>query len=261
MSHFTETRGWIARQMCPNEPPPLPGPLKISVLTQCSRTKKLPKHPPVRVVRDADFLAAFTSEQGKEKLAELVHTLAPHTWPAEDVYTGQQHRRLMRAVQLAREVSGIKVDVHVASAGWGLIPGTQPVVPYDMTLSDLRRSQRARWAEWLGLPAAFTAWLAQPHELKMMLLGDTYLDAVGLSDKTGFPRPTIMFCSPSRSVRVSGVPNLYPVSLGNPEAGAYHCGVMALKGEVAGRFVAELASNLDFRARALFALHQAEQRR
>lgn len=188
-------------------------------------------------------------------MARTLSDLQPYQWPAEELYTGQQHRRLMRAVHLARQVRALFVDVHIVSAAWGIVAGNTLLPPYNASFSDLRKSALEQRAEQLGLRGAFSSWLARPDSLKMLLLGDAYLDAVGLTHRAHFPWPTIMLCSPGRSYAMNQ-PNCYAVGLGTKESSQYHCGVVALKGEVAGKFLLELANNLDFRARVLFAVNK-----
>lgn len=61
--------------------------------------------------------------------AELSNLLTP----AEDLYSGQQHVRLMRGIHGYQSANGNKADVDlwILSAGYGLVPGDQNLLLTD----------------------------------------------------------------------------------------------------------------------------------
>ena len=56
--------------------------------------------------------------QGKEKVAEREKELADYLVSAEEMYTGQQHVRLMRGIEA---IGRDKVDLNILSAGYGFL--------------------------------------------------------------------------------------------------------------------------------------------
>lgn len=252
---FEELRSWIGRQLCPNDPPPLAHNVKVSVVTSCTNDKKYPIGSQ-RVPLYVHLRHAHEGLEGQEHLRAMVDELALSKRPAEEMYTGQQHARLMKAVYRARETRPVKVDLKIVSAGWGFLDGKDPIVPYNCSFHDMGKRELHEWSARLGLKQAFSTWLKRKHELKILMLGDLYLEAVGVSHRTEFPSPTIMLCSPSRAYEMSRVPNVFPVGLGTKEATAYSCGVIAVKGEIASRLLNALIDDEDFRGRVSFALSQ-----
>jgi hypothetical protein len=54
------------------------------------------------------------------------------------MYTGQQHKRLLAGIKEAeRRVPGLDVDLRIVSAGYGLIPDSNRIAPYEATFNDM----------------------------------------------------------------------------------------------------------------------------
>src|SRR4051812_1872066 len=106
------------------------------------------------MTRTPDRVTVVTSCTG-------VKAAAPGAVPAEDLYRGQQHLRLMRGVRRLRD-AGTQVDLWVVSAGYGLVRGSDPVERYDRTFTGLRASKRQEAAQRLGIPAAIRDVLTTP---------------------------------------------------------------------------------------------------
>jgi hypothetical protein len=163
--------------------------------------------------------------------------------PAEELYAGQQHVRLMRGVNAYRgagEPSGA-LDLRIVSAGHGVVPARRPLLPYDETFSELPRGEVRRRGEALGIPAAVASALAQPRALNVVLLGDLYLHASALPDDLVLGAPTLALTSPNSGRRLPDLPGLVVVGLHNREARRFSCGLAALKGELARRLLVRLA--------------------
>src|SRR5687768_14802066 len=126
-------------------------------------------------MNDALRVNVITSCTGR-KLA-----LAPgDTAPAERLYCGQHHVRLMRGVEYLRG-AGATVDVWIVSAGHGLVHGAEPLATYEKTFQGRRRLERHAMASQLGIPQAIGAVLASRADLTIVLLGDDYLQACQLA--------------------------------------------------------------------------------
>ena len=100
----------------------------IAVLTSCTSTKQ---YKPSHELTQKDFADLSADAQGR-RIAEL----SEYTLPAYQMYTGNQHARLIAGIEDLR-ANGSTVDLHIISAGYGLIGGNQPIVPYECTFSGM----------------------------------------------------------------------------------------------------------------------------
>lgn len=80
----------------------------------------------------------------KEKLSEPA--------PARELYRGPSVARIVKIVDEVREM-GMRVDLFVISAKYGLLHENQVIHPYDETLSG--RAEVKKWAREMGLPQRF----------------------------------------------------------------------------------------------------------
>src|SRR4051812_44365113 len=71
--------------------------------------------------------------------------------PAEDLYCGQHHVRLMRGVCEARD-EGLDVDLSIVSAGHGIIDGHERLSPYEQTFQGKSNDARRALARTLAIP-------------------------------------------------------------------------------------------------------------
>lgn len=205
--------------------------LNISVLTACTGVK-------IDARGDVLTLADFT--RGSDHLAERHRELAPSLVPAETLYRGQQHLRLMRGVDAARR-RGHEVSVSIVSAGYGLLKGDAAVAPYECTFQGMRARDRRAWAGQLGLQAAVKRLLEQDAHIAIVLLGDDYLHACGLPGDVDLGAPTLVICGTRTGLRLEPIPSMHPLVLHKSDTGRFHCGLVGLKGEVAGRLLVRLA--------------------
>jgi len=162
---------------------------------------------------------------------------------AEELYAGQQHRRLMRGVQSYRVAGepGGRLELQILSAGRGVVAADQPLRSYDATFTGMRRAQLRRRAARLGVPKAVSGLLSQRRRLAVLLLGEDYLDAAQLASGIELGAPTLVFTSPRAGARLPSLPGLYPIALDNDDARRLSCGLVALKGELAARLLLRLA--------------------
>jgi hypothetical protein len=162
---------------------------------------------------------------------------------AEELYAGQQHRRLMSGVRVYRDAGepGGPLDLHIVSAGHGVVAASEPLRSYDATFTGMRRAQLQRRAARLRVPRAVSDLLARPRRLAVLLLGEDYLHAAHLHATTALGAPTIVFTSPGGARRLPASPQLHPIPLDNRDAQRFSCGLVALKGELAARLLVSLA--------------------
>jgi hypothetical protein len=162
---------------------------------------------------------------------------------AEELYAGQQHRRLMGGVEAYRaagEPAG-PLELHIVSAGHGVVAADEPLHSYDASFTGMRRAQLRRRAARLRVPQGVASLLRQPWRLAVLLLGENYLRAVELSSTAELGAPTLAFTSPGAAIRLPELPRLHPIPLDNNDARRFSCGLVALKGELAARLLIGLA--------------------
>ena len=208
--------------------------MRVRVITSCTGEKSLSSPEQLTL---ADFRLGAPHVQAREAVLRELLT------PAEDLYSGLQHVRLMRGVRAAREASSIEVDLQILSAGYGLVVADQKLAPYEATFIGMGRKGIDAWAQALGIPSAIRVALAEPCDLCLVLLGKDYLRACALDEQVQLGGPTLFLCGKDAAQRLPKIPYLYPVVLANPEATTFSCGLVGLKGEVAARVLENLAKH------------------
>ena len=164
---------------------------------------------------------------------------------AEELYAGQQHRRLMRGIEAYR-AAGQPVgplELHILSAAHGVVAGDEPMRSYDASFTGMGRRQLRRHSARLGVPEGVTDLLRVRRQLAVLLLGDNYLRAAELSPVLELGAPTLVFTSPGASSRLPKLPGLHPITLNNRDAQRFSCGLVALKGELAARLLIRLVES------------------
>lgn len=164
---------------------------------------------------------------------------ASATVPAERLYAGEQHRRLMAGIGVLR--SRYRVDVWVISAKAGLIRGDEELSPYDESFASLPVDEVRERADRLGIPKDLRQLVALPCNLTILLVGNDYFDAARLDDPVDWASPTLALISPSRAVRMPVHPKLAPLAVGQDLARAWSLPLTLLKGEIARRVLVELS--------------------
>jgi hypothetical protein len=160
--------------------------------------------------------------------------------PAERLYTGEQHRRLMAGVSELRTKR--RVDVWVISASAGLVPGDRELAPYDRSFAGLPRERVRAIAERLRVAEDLRDLVSTPCALSLLLAGNDYFDAARLDEPIDWVSPTIALTSPSRAAHLPEHPNLQTVAVGQDLARRWSLPLTLLKGELVGRMLSALAS-------------------
>ena len=162
--------------------------------------------------------------------------------PAERLYVGEQHRRVMRGVEAFRGVSsGYKLDLKIISAGYGIIDGAEAVPLYDASFAGLGAAEIDRRSEALGIPQDCRALLAAPRALTLVLLGGDYLRASALGPDAALGGPAIVFGGAQASRLLTDNAQIRVIAAGREEARRFSCGLVGLKGELGGRLLELLA--------------------
>lgn len=206
--------------------------MKLLILTSCTGEKH-ECDPAQLTLEDFQRGPAHVTAREKEVLDKMT--------PAEALYSGQQHVRLMRGVDMIREQKGkTDLEFEILSAGYGLIRSDQKIAPYEATFTGMKKGELREWAAQLNVGKDFAALMSGKRDLNLILLGDLYLEACGITEETDFVSPTLLFCGGSTAKKLPQHPNLKVVALSNPEAKRFSCGLVALKGEMAHRICSAL---------------------
>jgi hypothetical protein len=206
--------------------------VRILVITSCTGQK---------TVAHGNALAEEDFAKGSKHVAKRETELSDYLTPAEELYSGQQHVRLMRGVQATKDK--LNIDLHIVSAGYGLVPGDRKIAPYECTFTGRGKKDLANWASGLNIPKDFRKLISKPYDLALLLLGDDYLSACQLDDTVKLGGPTIGFCGNSARKRLPDIPSLRYVTVSNPEAKRFSCGLVSLKGELASRILESIATD------------------
>ncbi|MDB6175511.1 MAG: hypothetical protein JWL59_4822 [Chthoniobacteraceae bacterium] len=209
--------------------------VQILTLTSCTGEKAV-ENPQQLVLDDFQRGAAHVIKREGE-LKELLRT-------AGEIYTGEQHVRLMRGVTAFRQsatAGTTRLDLHVLSAGYGIIPENRRIAPYECTFATMKTKELADWAKALDVPEAFRKLVAQHYDFGLILLGDNYLKPCALDVAVKFGGPTLLLCGTGMAKKLPRLANVRVVTLSNLEAKRFSCALIGLKGEIAKRLLEKLA--------------------
>jgi len=218
--------------------------MRISVITSCTGEK---------VVESERQLVLEDFAKGTEHVAKRELELQDLLRPAGEIYSGEQHVRLMRGLQVVRSLNGSapSTDLHILSAGYGLIPEGRVVAPYETTFATMKTKELRDWADSLNVPEDFRKTVARPYDFGLILLGDNYLAACALDASVKFGGPTLLFCGTGMAKKLPPLQNVRVVAISNPEARRFSCGLVGLKGELAARLLGEVTKDASLASRIL----------
>ena len=196
--------------------------MKILVITSCTSWKK---HKPTNQLQLEDFLSVerFTARSAELKSFET---------SAGEMYTGQQHRCLMDGLKAFRRVhESTVVDLHIISAGYGLLAEDDVIVPYNVTFSGLNKSDLEASSNRLQLHERVET-LIKGYELVFFLLGEKYVRALQLPFEISDSITQIFLLGDSHRKLIPDLPNIHFVSAGEPLRDKLNTTQTALKGLV-----------------------------
>lgn len=210
--------------------------MRILVITSCTGKKAVTSDNALTL--DDFVLSGKHLMQREQELKELMR-------PAEELYTGQQHVRLMRGVQTIREHGSnngipLKLDLWVLSAGYGMVPGDRKLAPYECTFQGMKSKELREWAGKLKVPDQFREIVHKKYDFALILLGDSYLSACSIDASVLFGGPTLIFCGTGAAKRLPIHPQVKVSTLSNPDAKRFSCPLVSLKGEIATRIMSRL---------------------
>jgi len=209
--------------------------LSVSVLTICTR-EKARSHP--RQLLREDFALASRRQLRQRELDHLA-------MPAGRFYRGPPQRRLepglqaLRAAEDARGAPLARVELHIVSAGYGLLGEHDRVVPYDCSFHGLGAAALRAWADHLALPRSGQQLLRSPCDLRLVLLIDPYLAALQLPTELELGGPTIFVVSRRAVGRLPRGAHAWV--LRREDVGRFACPAVGLRGEIGARALALVA--------------------
>jgi hypothetical protein len=206
---------------------------RILIISSCTGEKSITSN---KHLTQSDF------EKGKAHLKKKEQALGEYLTPAAELYSGQQHIRLMRGIEAIASQSDASVDVslYILSAAYGLVRANRKLAPYEVTFSGMRKTALRQWADDLGIPGEFRKSLSTPYDLGLILLGDSYLEACDLPIDINVAGPTLFFCSASRAKKIPSNSSIRAIPLTNEHAKRFSCGLVGLKGEIASRLLSHI---------------------
>ena len=208
--------------------------MKILIITSCTGEK---------VVEHSDQLTLDDFKSGPKHVAQREKELKQLCRTAGEIYTGEQHVRLLRGVEAVRNEKKDRVELHVLSAGYGVIPESRLVAPYETTFATMKTKELRDWADALKVPEDFRKTVEGKYDLGLILLGDNYLQACAVDASIKFGGPTLLFCGTGMAKKLPTLKNVRVVPISNPEAKRFSCGLVGLKGELAARLLKGIGDN------------------
>ena len=202
-------------------------------------------------MQNSDALTLADLSADAAQVCERERQLRDVALPAEDMYTGEQHLRLMRGVRALRRSSGdegtaIQLDLWILSAGFGLVPANRMLPPYECSFTDMRMNELRAWSRHLGVPVELRNILAEPFHLGLVLLGKKYLAACELDDRIVLGGPTLILTGQKAAAKLPELPDLRIVRLATDDTRRFKCGQVGLKGEVVARLLEKISANPTF---------------
>ncbi len=207
--------------------------MRILIITSCTGEKV---HAPDNQLTHEDF------RKGPKHVHVRERQLKAMLMPASEMYTGEQHARLMQGVAAVRE-RGVECRVKILSAGYGFIPEDRIVAPYECTFSTMKTQELKDWATHLKSPEGFRSAVSAPYDFALILLGDNYLKACALDAGVKLGGMTLLFAGQGPAKKLPRIPNLRVGTLSNAEAKRFSCGLVGLKGELAARLLKLIAAD------------------
>ena len=207
--------------------------MRLFVLTSCTGEKSV-NHP--------DQLTLADFKKGAAHVTKREKTLADSLRPAGEIYTGEQHVRLLRGIAAVR-AAGATVDLWILSAGYGIVPADRMIAPYEATFATMGVQELRSWADQLHVPDELRKLVSRSYDYGLVLLGDNYLQACAISPDLKFGGPTLLVAGKGPVAKLPRLSQVRTQVITNAEATRFSCGLVGLKGELAARLLPQLASD------------------
>ena len=196
--------------------------MRILVITSCTGRKK---HKSPNQLKCEDFASP-------ERLRQRTAELKDFKDSAAEMYTGQQHRYLMAGLKQLRKSHGQTVaDLHIISAGYGLLGESEIIVPYNVTFTGLKKPELLARSNSLQLHEGVKT-LIIDYDLVFFLLGREYVQALQLPFEVSRTVSQIFFLGTGYKKLIPDLSNTHFVPAGSDLARELGVMGVALKGFV-----------------------------
>lgn len=194
--------------------------MKILVLTSCTSAKK---YDPINLLVIEDF-------DSSDGLTRRTEELKNYKTEASEMYTGIQHISLMQGLKKIWSRYGISVvDLHIISAGYGLLGRNDIIVPYEVTFSRMTDKQILERSNFLNIHKQVESLIGQ-YDLVLFLLGREYIIALGLPFHVSNTVTQIFLIGSTYRKLIPDLPNTFLIPTGRDLAAQLHTTNIALKG-------------------------------
>ena len=142
--------------------------MKVLIITACTALKM--HNPPNQLTWD-DFVSP-------DRLPERTRELSDFRALAAEMYTGPHHQHLMDGVKAVRNSDGPDVvDLHIISAGYGLLGEAEIIVPYNVTFNNVSTGELLNRSTHLQIHEDVKS-LISDYGLVFFLLSQKYVRAL-----------------------------------------------------------------------------------
>jgi hypothetical protein len=194
--------------------------MKLLVVGSCTGEKEIRDGPVSLTEADLDDPVTFLRREAE---------LSRWAMPAASLYTGWQHRYMMKGVNAIRQKFGSAAcALKIISAGYGLVSEDRSLVPYEATFQHKRPTWIKERAQKLGIPQTLQQAI-RDFEAVIFLLGKEYLIAVHPSSLVPVPNQRLVFLASYAKLPVHPNVTVVPAGLEQTRFGA---GLVALKGKM-----------------------------
>ena len=204
--------------------------MNLLVISSCTGEKN---------IRDCPFLLREEDFDDASLFMRREVELSAWGLPAASLYTGWQHRYMVRGVNaLRRRFGEACCTLKIISAGYGLVEENRRLVPYEVTFQDKPLTWVREHALRLGIPQAIRK-ASLDFEAVVFLLGKEYLLSTHPPLIPGRNQRFVFFTS---NQQIPFDPNSTVIAAGKSET-RFGSGLVALKGKMFELFAHGLCAN------------------
>ncbi|MDF1537691.1 MAG: hypothetical protein P1Q69_02170 [Candidatus Thorarchaeota archaeon] len=142
--------------------------IRVLVIGSCGKRKKFTS-------QDAPTCKDLI---GKETLGKWCKIFPKMTCEARSMYTGNQSRELVGAVDLLRTIAKIEVHLFIISAGFGILKEDELIPPYECSFTGMKKTEIRERASLLSIDSDFRKICKTRYDLSYLALGSTYLTSL-----------------------------------------------------------------------------------
>jgi len=170
--------------------------IRVLVIGSCGKRKKFSPH------------SAPTCQdlKGKESLSKWRKKFPEMNCEARSMYTGNQSRELVGAVDMLRTVGNLEVHLFIISAGFGILKEDEIISPYECSFTGMKKAEIRERASLLSIDSDFSNICKTRYDFSYLALGSTYLTTLKDSWTDELSGSIIAFGSTIQNDRVLNLP-------------------------------------------------------